>query len=87
MVAKNDITGDSIQTKASSKAFSEGIDRIFDKAKEREQKEKEKAEYFAKLASETKAKMNQQEFDLESLDPDERSWYYDDYGVKRKKTK
>jgi len=26
-----------------------------------------------------------QDFDIESLDPDERSWYYDGYGVKRKK--
>ena len=24
-------------------------------------------------------------FDLESLDPAERSWYYDDHGVRRKK--
>jgi hypothetical protein len=85
MVAKNDITGDSIQTRASSKAFEEGIDRIFDKTKEREEKAKEKADYFARLEAETKARMNQQEFDLESLDPDERSWYYDDFGVKRKK--
>jgi hypothetical protein len=26
-------------------------------------------------------------FELESLDPDQRSWYYDEYGVKRKKEK
>lgn len=26
-----------------------------------------------------------QDFDIESLDPDERSWYYDGYGTKRKK--
>ena len=25
------------------------------------------------------------DFDIESLDPSERSWYYDDTGVKRKK--
>ena len=25
------------------------------------------------------------DFDIESLDPDKRSWYYDDTGVKRKK--
>jgi hypothetical protein len=25
------------------------------------------------------------DFDIESLDPDERSWYYDGHGVKRKK--
>lgn len=100
MVAKNDITGDSIQTRASSKAFEEGIDRIFDKTKEREEKAKEKADYFARLAAETKERMENNTgtkdeyqdvlktedcFDLESLDPDERSWYYDDFGVKRKK--
>ena len=27
------------------------------------------------------------EFELESLDPDERSWYYDDHGIKRRKEK
>jgi hypothetical protein len=59
MVAKNDITGDSIQTRASSKAFEEGIDRIFDKSKEREEKAKEKAEYFKKLAEETAAKLKE----------------------------
>ena len=26
------------------------------------------------------------DFDIESLDPEERSWYYDDDGAKRKKT-
>lgn len=57
MVAKNDITGDSIQTKASSKAFQEGIDRIFNKEEERERKAREKAEYFARLNAETKARM------------------------------
>lgn len=30
-------------------------------------------------------KKNERDFDVESLDPDERSWYYDGYGVKRKK--
>ncbi len=79
MVAKNDITGDSIQTKASSDAFAKNVDRIFDFEKRRAAKEKEKAEYFAKLNA------KQDEFELESLDPDERSWYYDDYGVKRRK--
>ena len=24
-------------------------------------------------------------FELESLDPDKRSWYYDEYGIKRRK--
>ena len=59
MVAKNDITGDSIQTKASTKAFAEGVDRIFNHSEERARKEKEKAEYFARLAEETKAKLEQ----------------------------
>lgn len=31
MVAKNDITGDSIKTKASTKAYDDGYDRIFGK--------------------------------------------------------
>ena len=58
MVAKNDITGDSIQTKQSSKAYQENLDRIFgDKSEERERKAKEKAEYFAKLAEETQARL------------------------------
>ena len=101
MVAKNDITGDAIQSKASTQAFADGIDRIFDKSKEREEKAKEKADYFAKLAAETKARMenntgtNKDEyqdvlkteecFDVEDPDPDKRSWFYDNHGVKRKK--
>lgn len=28
---------------------------------------------------------NSQHFEIEDLDPDKRSWYYDGYGVKRKK--
>jgi hypothetical protein len=28
---------------------------------------------------------NQPTFDIESLDPDQRSWYYDGFGVQRKK--
>lgn len=31
MVAKNDITGDSIQTKAASQAYADNYDRIFGK--------------------------------------------------------
>ena len=30
-------------------------------------------------------KYRKQDFDIESLDPDERSWYYDGNGTKRKK--
>jgi hypothetical protein len=62
MVAKNDITGDSIQTKDSSEAYRNNYDLIFRK--------KETA---------------QENFDVESPDPAERSWYYDSHGIKRKK--
>lgn len=33
MAAKNDVTGDSIQTKAASKAYQDNYDRIFGKKK------------------------------------------------------
>lgn len=92
MVAKNDITGDLIQSRQSSKEYQENLSKIFgDKDIERERKAKEKAEYFAKLNAETLEKMNESPtkledgFDLESLDPAERSWYYDDHGIRRKK--
>jgi hypothetical protein len=50
MVARNDITGDVIQSRQSSKAYAENLDKIFgDKTAERERKAKEKAEYFARL--------------------------------------
>ena len=58
MVAKNDITGDSIQTKHSTKAYEEGIDRIFDAEAKRLAKAKEKEEYFKKLNDETQARIN-----------------------------
>lgn len=51
--AKNDITGDSIQTKAGGKAFDEGMDRIFG-----EKKKKDDAEYWANLAIETQARID-----------------------------
>jgi len=58
MVAKNDITGDYIQSRKNSKAFEENMDRIFgDKVKERERKQKEKDEYFARLKVETEDKL------------------------------
>ena len=60
MVAKNDITGDSIQTKQSSKLYQENLDRIFgDKSEERARKAREKEEYFAKLAEETQARIGE----------------------------
>ena len=52
MAAKNDITGDSIQTKAGNKSFDEGMDRIFG-----EKKKKDDSEYWAKLEAETAARI------------------------------
>jgi hypothetical protein len=52
MAAKNDITGDSIQSKGGSKAFDEGMDRIFG-----EKKKKDDSEYWAKVEAETKARI------------------------------
>ena len=50
MVARNDITGDAIQSRQSSKAYAENLEKIFgDKSAERERKAREKAEYFARL--------------------------------------
>jgi hypothetical protein len=58
MVAKNDITGDSIQTKGNSKVYQENLEKIFgSKSEEKARKEKEKAEYFAKLNSEVDDKL------------------------------
>ena len=60
MVARNDITGDAIQTRANNEAFEQKFDIIFgseEKEKLAEQKRKEKAEYWAKLEAETKAKL------------------------------
>jgi hypothetical protein len=58
MVAKNDITGDAIQSRKNSKSFEENMDRIFgDKSNERAKKQKEKDEYFARLKAETDAKL------------------------------
>lgn len=38
MAAKNDVTGDSIRTKTSTKAYSDGWDRIFSKKKKKAKK-------------------------------------------------
>ena len=58
MVAKNDITGDSIISRH-SKQYEENVERIFgDKSEEKARKAKEKAEYFARLNAETKAKLD-----------------------------
>lgn len=57
MAAKNDITGDSIISRH-SKAYEENMEKIFgDKSAEKERKAKEKAEYFARLEAETKARL------------------------------
>ncbi len=58
MVAKNDITGDSIQSRGNSKAYQENLEKIFgDKTEEKERKAKEKAEYFARLNAEYEDKL------------------------------
>ena len=48
MVAKNDITGDSIQTKVGSETFKDNHETIFGK-----KPIKDNTEYFARLAAET----------------------------------
>ncbi len=59
MVAKNDITGDSIQSRDNTKAYQENIVKIFgDKSEEKERKAREKAEYFAKLNAEYEHKLS-----------------------------
>ena len=61
MVAKNEITGDSIQTRKNTEAYEQNLVKIFgDKSEEKARKAKEKEEYFAKLAAETKARMESQ---------------------------
>lgn len=58
MAAKNDITGDSIQSKVNSKAFEENMDRIFsDRESRLEAKRKADAEYWAQVEAETAARM------------------------------
>lgn len=58
MVAKNDITGDSIQSKVNSKAYQENLEKIFgDKSEEKERKAREKSEYFARLNAEREDKV------------------------------
>lgn len=57
MAAKNDITGDSIISRT-SKLYQENIEKILgDRSEEKARKQKEKEEYFARLAAETKAKL------------------------------
>lgn len=69
MAAKNDITGDLIISR-SSKVYEENIEKIFgDKSEEKARKAKEKAEYFARLEAETKAR-------LEALDADTKDTRY-----------
>jgi hypothetical protein len=64
VVARNDITGDLIQSKASNKAFDENMDRIFnseEKQKKLEEKKKADAEYWAKVNAETATKLAEYE--------------------------
>jgi hypothetical protein len=60
MVAKNDITGDSIISRANSKAYEENLDKIFgeERQKRLEEKKKADAEYWAKVKAETEARLN-----------------------------
>lgn len=70
MVARNDITGDLIQSKASTKAFDENMDRIFnseEKQKQREAKKKADAEYWAKVNAETAARLAQANKELSDI--------------------
>lgn len=58
MVAKNDITGDAIQSRGNSRAYQDNLDKIFgDKSEEKERKAREKAEYFARLNAEYEEKV------------------------------
>jgi len=64
VVARNDITGDLIQSKASNKAFDENMDRIFnseEKQKKLEEKKKADAEHWAKVNAETATKLAEYE--------------------------
>jgi hypothetical protein len=68
MVAKNDITGDSIQSRNNTKAYSENIVKIFgDKSEENERKAREKAEYFARLNAEYEDKVTRNNVETLSL--------------------
>lgn len=59
MAAKNDITGDSIQTRGTSEAYLNNYERVLgDKSEERARKQKEKEEYFSRLNAETLSRMN-----------------------------
>ena len=60
MAARNDITGQEIKTRGNSKLYTENADRIFnseEKQKKLEEKKKADAEYWARLAAETKARL------------------------------
>jgi hypothetical protein len=52
MAAKNDITGDTIQTRVGSPVFKDNHETIFGK-----KAIKDNSEYFARLAAETQARM------------------------------
>ena len=45
MAAKNDVTGDSIRSKASSKAYRDNYDKIFGKKKKKEDKKADVVEW------------------------------------------
>ena len=57
-VAKNDITGDSIQTRANSAELEKNWDNVFpDREARLAAKRKADAEYWAKVEAETKARL------------------------------
>jgi hypothetical protein len=61
-VAKNDITGDSIQTRANSAELEKNWDNIFpDREAKLAAKRKADAEYWAKVNAETKARLDSEQ--------------------------
>jgi hypothetical protein len=62
----------------SREQYSSNWDVVFNKEKIEDNTGVQKNEYYDIISTEDC-------FDVEDPDPDKRSWYYDEYGVKRKK--
>ena len=62
--------------------FDQNFAAIFGESK-LERKKREEA--LQKMVEESERLGLYDDFDVEDPDPDKRSWYYDDYGIKRKK--
>lgn len=58
--------------------FASNWDAIFGKKKVEDNTGVQKNEYYDIITTE-------ESFEVEDPDPDKRSWYYDEYGIKRKK--